>query len=484
MKHFGKMIFGAAMIASLAACTNETDFGQGAAGQVEEGIPTYARITLNVNQMGSRAGMSRATSISSGDESALDGGVRILVFNKSGVLETNHYITKDKINMTGASGVATEKVKTTTGAKTIYAIANPSSVYFDFETKTPSNLADFKNSIIKAFIQDQDSDTPVNKIAQAKQFFMTGFNDQVTLVKSTDQETKNQVTIKVTRLAAKAALKFDNNALASGANFMPANTAVTVTENDIHFQLAQNNKEFKIYVADGTFSPKGSDAEQPTSPVPALTYSHLTALDWNRCTDGNSAWVAALSKAQSFTDVALQMSNFAYTSENINQTPKEGNVTFAVIKVKLNPTKFTSNDGTQVGETFYAVVNNGGLGADHLNVSEIKSYYGIYKDETTANTAKAEAGNDYAVIKYTDGYAYYRLNLRDKAIKNNIINRYAVKRNHYFKITVDAINNPGVNKAEDLFPNKPDTPVEEEANIDATIEVLDWVDVNMTEPLG
>jgi hypothetical protein len=59
------------------------------------------------------------------------------------------------------------------------------------------------------------------------------------------------------------------------------------------------------------------------------------------------------------------------------------------------------------------VVNNGGLGADHLNVSEIKSYYGIYKDETTANAAKATAGNDYAVIKYTDGYAYYRLNLRE-----------------------------------------------------------------------
>jgi hypothetical protein len=55
MKHFGKMIFVAAMIASFASCTNETDFGQGAVGQVEEGIPTYARITLNVNHMGSRA---------------------------------------------------------------------------------------------------------------------------------------------------------------------------------------------------------------------------------------------------------------------------------------------------------------------------------------------------------------------------------------------------------------------------------------------
>ena len=63
MKNFGKIIFGAALIASFASCTNETNFGQESAGQVEEGIPTYARIKLSVNQMGSRAGLSRATAI-------------------------------------------------------------------------------------------------------------------------------------------------------------------------------------------------------------------------------------------------------------------------------------------------------------------------------------------------------------------------------------------------------------------------------------
>ena len=479
MKHFGKMIFGAAMIASFASCTNETDFGQGAAGQVEEGIPTYARITLNVNQMGSRAGMSRATTSSLDFEKDLQGGVRIFVFDKNGVLEADQTFTEHQLkdDLTSAGHKKTAVIATTTGLKTIYAIANPGLLGAN---DLPKNLGDFKNYKFTAVTQAASGAEPAVLVAEENKFFMTGFKEE-TLIKSTIDQPTN-VKINVTRLAAKAALSLPASAQTSGANFKPANTSVTAS--DAKFQLVQMNKQSQIYLAGGAFSPMGSKAEQANH-VPGtgvLTYEHLTSEDWSR-----TAWTNALPADKNFKSTDLTKTNFAYTSENINESPEVGNVTFAMIQVTLKPTKFTNDGGTlDATGTFYAVAE---YTVDNTTkADQIKAYHGVYSDINTANKAitklQGEGHQFCKLITYTNGISYYRLNLRDKAIKNDIINRYAVKRNHYFKITVDAINNPGVNKAEDLFPNTPVTPVEEDAFIDATIEVDDWIDVDMTEPLG
>lgn len=474
MKHFGKMIFGAAMIASLAACTNETDFGQGAAGQVEEGIPTYARITLNVNQMGSRA--SQNTTPSLNFEKDLQGGVRIFVFDKNGVLETDKTFSEGELTVDGTNK-KTAVIATKTGLKTIYAIANPGVVTL---TDLPKNLGDFKNYKFTAVTQAVAGDKPAVHVAEENKFFMTGFEEK-TLTKSTIDQPTN-VKINVTRLAAKAALSLPASAATSGANFKPANTSVTAS--DAKFQLVQMNKQSQIYLADGALSPMGSKAEQ-VNHVPGtgvLTYEHLTSEDWSR-----TAWTNALPADKNFKSTDLTKANFAYTSENINESPEVGNVTFAMIQVTLKPTKFTNDGGTlDATGTFYAVAE---YTVDNTTkADQIKAYHGVYSTNTAANEAikklQGEGHQFCKLITYTNGVSYYRLNLRDKAIENNIINRYAVKRNHYFKITVDAINNPGVNKAEDLFPNTPVTPVEEDAFIDATIEVDDWIDVDMTESLG
>lgn len=478
MKHFGKMIFGAAMIASLAACTNETDFGQGAAGQVEEGIPTYARITLNVNQMGSRAGMSRATTSSLNFEKDLQGGVRIFVFDKNGVLEADKTFTEQQLkdDPTSAGHKKTAVIATTTGLKTIYAIANPGTVKLD---DIPTNLGDFKNYKFEAVEQAANGTEPTVKVATENKFFMTGFKEE-TLAKS-DEANPTNVKINVTRLAAKVALQLAATAKETGANFKPTNTKVTADK--AKFQLVQMNKKSQIFVADGSFSPMGSKAEQAAAaPTGLRSYAHLTSEDWTR-----TSWIDALAEGKNFKSMDLNYANFAYTSENINESPEVGNVTFAMIQVKLTPTKFTDG-GTLAGTgTFYAVAQ---YAADNTTkADQIKAYHGIFSSEEKANEKikelkGADAAGFYGLITYSGGLSYYRLNLRDKAIENNIINRYAVKRNHYFKITVDAINNPGVDKAVDLFPDEATTPVEENAFIDATIEVDDWIDVDMNESLG
>ena len=306
MKNFGKIIFGAALIASFASCTNETNFGQESAGQVEEGIPTYARIKLSVNQMGSRAGLSRATAITDGNESALKGGVRILIFDKNNVLETQAIVDKE---ITSGTEIE-ELIATTTGYKTIYAIANPKAGAADEAIKnitTGMTLSAFQNLKLDAVKQETQGGVSDVLIAKADNFLMVGYTT-ATLASKTGQE-YNAVPIDVTRLASKVAMKMSEAAKKSDLNFVPANTAVTV--DNAKFQLAQNNKQSFVYVAPNNFSPNGADTQAAADFESEKVFSHLTVGDWKTTT-----WTDELGTKE-FTAGDLTMNNFIYTSENI-----------------------------------------------------------------------------------------------------------------------------------------------------------------------
>lgn len=475
MKNFGKIIFGAALIASFASCTNETNFGQESAGQVEEGIPTYARIKLSVNQMGSRAGLSRATAITDGNESALKGGVRILIFDKNNVLETLAIVDKE---ITSGTEIE-ELIATTTGYKTIYAIANPKAGAADEAIKnitTGMTLSAFQNLKLDAVKQETQGGVSDVLIAKADNFLMVGYTT-ATLASKTGQE-YNAVPIDVTRLASKVAMKMSEAAKKSDLNFVPANTAVTV--DNAKFQLAQNNKQSFVYVAPNNFSPNGADTQAAADFESEKVFSHLTVGDWKTTT-----WTDELGTKE-FTAGDLTMNNFIYTSENINQTPRVGNITFAMIQVKLTPTKFTDENGTLAGDgTFYAVAQY--TKAATTKADQIVTYHGIYSTEQKANEAITKLTQDgthnCSVITYTAGTSYYRLNLRDLK-KTTPFERYALKRNSYYQVLVNGINNPGVSNVKDLFPSDQTTPAEETTNIKATIKVADWTDIQVTEPLG
>lgn len=475
MKNFGKIIFGAALIASFASCTNETNFGQESAGQVEEGIPTYARIKLSVNQMGSRAGLSRATAITDGNESALKGGVRILIFDKNNVLETQAIVDKE---ITSGTEIE-ELIATTTGYKTIYAIANPKAGAADEAIKnitTGMTLSAFQNLKLDAVKQETQGGVSDVLIAKADNFLMVGYTT-ATLASKTGQE-YNAVPIDVTRLASKVAMKMSEAAKKSDLNFVPANTAVTV--DNAKFQLAQNNKQSFVYVAPNNFSPNGADTQAAADFESEKVFSHLTVGDWKTTT-----WTDELGTKE-FTAGDLTMNNFIYTSENINQTPRVGNITFAMIQVKLTPTKFTDENGTLAGDgTFYAVAQY--TKAATTKADQIVTYHGIYSTEQKANEAITKLTQDgthnCSVITYTAGTSYYRLNLRDLK-KTTPFERYALKRNSYYQVLVNGINNPGVSNVKDLFPSDQTTPAEETTNIKATIKVADWTDIQVTEPLG
>ena len=87
------------------------------------------------------------------------------------------------------------------------------------------------------------------------------------------------------------------------------------------------------------------------------------------------------------------------------------------------------------------------------------------------------------MLTYTNGISYYRLNIRDIR-ETTLTKKYAVNRNHYYKVNITEISNLGFNTAAGTIPTEPTTPLETQTHISADITIEPWTVVDMNEPLG
>lgn len=457
-----KFFAGLLVLGTLAGCSKESGM------DASEGVPTTASISIQVSAPGVRSAATRAASQVGEKEVAT---VDILVFDKAGVLETiKSGMTPDQTDPDQTK----YQVTTSTGQKTIYAIVNNGGKVSNLTTGM--TLQAFEQKAFEA--AKADAATPGQEkidvsIAKADNFLMFGQQAQVL----DKDQAQNAVEIRVKRASAKSQVLFTDQVKQS-ANFQPANTAVTFSE--AKSQLAQLQSSMFVALG-GQFS------------------DDTKILNWTTATTDNSLynredlWIAARAKGfdqanDGEMDAAAAVTAYShYAPENKNATPQMKNTTCALIRVKIAPTTFTVNEGTQAGGTFYAIVKFNA--ADKVgDYKELASYYGIYKDQATANAEldKIDAGQKalYQVIEYTDGLSYYRLNLRDMQNGTNASERYSILRNNFYKVTVTEINNIGWNRPEDLVDPTDPTPVETETSLEATIVVEDWSDVDMNEPLG
>lgn len=446
--------------ALLSACNKETNYG--GEDSVPEGLPTYASITVDVNNIGTRA-VTRATA--SLDEEKAIQKVQILIFDKSGVLETaSQDLTVDGTNK------LTQTIETTTGQKTIMAVVNRGS----FVSATVGmSLKDFKAQLITA-AADGTGNSAV-QIAAEDNFLMLG-STNATLEQKGEGEV-NSVTVKVSRAAAKSQLLFKNTVTTS-TSFQPENVAVSFS--DARSQLAQIR--YKMYTWLDAAAPLYSDA-QDTMPEGDPKVA-VTAWTEDNTNDG-AHWIAA--QTENFDTTGSTFGNAHYATENYNQNPQMNNTTCMIVRLKATPTTWSSADGTESGDgTFYAVVKYNTNSSADQNYQNFVSYYGIYKDNATATAAKEAItdGKDfYGILEFTSGYCYYRLNLRDITAEETS-DRYSVLRNHFYRVTVSEINNIGWNDPSDLIDPDDDRPVEAETSLEVTISVEDWIDVDMNESLG
>lgn len=426
MKKINLFILSALSMMAVVGCSKESN---NLGTEPESGVPTYVNfsIKLDVPSTYAAGGDNNADAVEQKIQN-----LKMYIFT-GGVLETIGDITLD------ANNTGTSILKTSTGEKVIYAVANYNS---DMTMAVGATFESFQQKAVAALAAD---------IATSNDFVMVG-NTEVTLVKQTENEAKaNPIAIAVSRAAAKVVMQYTAS----------VDVKIDGTISEQKFCLAQMNKQMFLPRTGYELTP-GANNLVDANPADG-TYDHLTSVLTN-----NSYINIPSSYNTSFA-------TSAYTAENVNTTPTTGNTTFALVSLKYTPSANVINgvDKTLVNGTFYLVIK-----ADQTAA--------IYANKTEADAAQGAITPGAEAKVYTGGICYYRINIRDT--KGAPVNqKFCVLRNYCYKINITEINTIGGNTPTDpdvITPIDPETPVEIETSISATISIEPWTERELDEPLG
>lgn len=414
---------------AIAGCNKET-------GETpESGVKTFASFSITVSNPATRADANAVA-----EETGIS-NVSIYIFSNE-ALENFSPISINNQNK------GTSTVATTTGPKRIYAVTNKSVT-----ANTGMSQTEFENQLL---------DASATNIAAESNFIMVGATD-VTLVRRTEDEAKqnaNLVPINVTRAAAKVQMQYKSTTRVADN--------VDATVSNVQYDLGQCNTKMYLVRNNYEVTPKGTKTEQTDADSDG-TYDHLVKFQEN-----------LLSLVNAVETFDHTFANSRYLGENVNDTPVTGNSSFVVIKLKVTP-----NSGADTDGSFWVVAKSDPSKGTVEYASETgKIKY--FSSEAAAQghlTTNATALTGYSVQKFNQGFAWYRLNLRD-ATKRDANERYAVLRNHYYKVNVTEIFGLGFNTPEAIIPKDPDTPLETSTYVSAEITIEDWTAVEMNEPLG
>lgn len=411
----------------------------------EAGVKTYASFSVSLLNQSTRATSNDPNAVT---EETKISHLYIYIFN-GGVLETKGQITLD-VNNKGTTALAT-----TTGTKTIYAVPN-----YDAKGAIGSLQSDFEKQLIAA-----------TDIAKENGFFMAGKKEATLTEQDEDVAIANPIAITVARGAAKVQMQFGTN--------VPVKSVVNAKVANAKFTLAQQNTQ--MYLAKliaGEFSPKGETAKQIDAAQDG-TYDHLTKLP----TD-------AIKWTNGLTTYDNTFANSQYLAENVNETPTTGNTSYVLVCLQVTPQATADATGNVTATpltpntTFYVLAKKDATsGKITFATKDDKILY--FEQNADATTYKGTQGNlnNYEVLEYTNGISYYRLNIRDIR-KTALTEKYAVNRNHYYKVNITEISNLGFNTATGTIPTDPTTPLETQTHISANITIETWTVVDMNEPLG
>lgn len=417
----------------------------------EAGVKTYASFSVSLLNQSTRATSNDPNAVT--EETKIH-DLYIYIFN-GGVLETKGQI------ILNADNKGTSALATTTGTKTIYAVAN----YNNAKGDIGSLQSDFEKQLIAA-----------TDIAEENGFFMAG-KTEATLTERTEEEAKqeaNLIQISVARGAAKVQMQFGTN--------VPVKPVVNATVTNARFTLAQQNSHTYLakLIVNG-FSSKGKRVEQTDADRDG-TYDHLTKLP---TTDDELKWINAVTTYDNAFD------NSKYLAENVNENPTTGNTSYVLVSLQVTPqaTADATGNVTQPaltpGTTFYVLAKKEAASGKITFASKDDKilYFSQASDATAYKAAQDVDLAAYNVETYTNGISYYRLNIRDIR-KTALTEKYAVNRNHYYKVNITEISNLGFNTAAGTIPTDPTTPLETQTFISADITIEAWTVVDMNEPLG
>jgi hypothetical protein len=511
MKRLFKFFTVAAIIAvGFTGCSSETPLGtedgpDGSGVVKGRGAETYATFRiLEGTNAATRA--SNLASDGATNEATTISKIRLIFYDSDNLLEFDTLIS---------SNVTTATVKLTSGSKQLYILTNETTgintlisginQFGNFNgvlnlDASNDGIADLDN--IGQLYGPQIVSNTTGAGPKGSEIVLTG---NITETESQDGTSPNNITIELQRSVAKVFVS-------QSGPVSPQTKILTIDSAAIIAHSGASAPTYQLWNVLASHKPfqeiAGTQIRSPHYDAPVGT-------DWGAIYARNTtpAFTNATAIGTSPTPTADKA---FYVTENTPQIPRSGNSTYAAIKTTATPTRnhyisaLNFNDlnggqftGTKAGAdatpgvTYYVldslqdlVTTAVGLtnktvfaGTDALRLARKAVYHllnpGIQQLGTLAGydavaiTTAIGTNWDKYIHTYTDGVAYYRLNIGSvtgTTLKPEVI------RNHFYQLNIDNYKVLGVATVGELLGDE-DEEITSETYLTVTITIEDWIDV-------
>lgn len=394
---------------------------------------TYIQLSLN------------PTATRADDENAIS-KVDLYVFDADGVLE----------NVVAGIGYKENLVldlSVTTGKKTVYAITANKIL--------PNEMSDAElNGITLDNFKNKSFESLVENLNNEDGLVMAGVGVIQNLSESNSPlniPSSNSLSISLERLLAKVEVT---------GSITQDNTYGFAKIDDLSFKVCQINKKMQLVPVE-------------------ISSADLENKDENGIYDNYEQ------HGKDYIAISSVGAEPQYMSENLVKTPTSGNTTFLSIRVRFTPSEVlykygtnlglaeysttgTGNSVVKPGDTFFTIgiFNDKDVLLDFVKKTNKDNDILCFRTETDCNqfmsiggafgysmpTALPD-GYSYKPVEYTNGYAYYRVNISDVI---DDVKYYRVLRNAYYKLKIGKVTSLGYASEADLFPSNPGSGLETE----------------------
>lgn len=461
-------------LAMLSSCNNEDNPGGEYQPEGRDAIATF-KLVVGSTGTATRAAGEQPTDKGTVAEQTVN-SLTLLVFDNKNGADVNTFDNGAVLESVmsfddmGNKGTYTAKIETTEGKKIAIALANnpttgDNALTFTKETTT---YGQFMGQVITAAKMNDDHTVSLNIVSTENglQMVSPAFGIDVVAGQA------NNATLTLERLAAKVQVKFPTSVTVA-EDFEPtALKTMNLKVGSVRYLPTQYQTKMAVATPAVGAGVTGGAVTQHTQ-FPGLTWDPA-GLQWTWA--DNTAW-ATPGTDNNWSDAP---DNAVYVSENIMTSannPKRNEATALLIKTVL------SFDGVTEGSDFWAVCkfkDAQSAATEPLkwqNLDMTAPYYGVYASGIDAQNAITQNSLDnslYKVVQFKGGVSYYRINLQNK-YEGTTGAYFSVKRNSYYQVSVNQINNIGWPYPNDLVdPTDTEEAEDNRVGIDATVNVQAW----------
>ncbi len=373
--------------------------------------------------------------------------VAVFIFNNQKLLEA--YDNADEVRNGGfANSSHSFEFEVSVGRHYIFAVANVPRTYLSYATEGIS-IDDFSEEILKYDLDVltgvdffSETDGSDDQLAQeSRGFFMTskdGFME-IWAIDTDDvlDASINQFDLELVRAVSKVSVAFDPETQQDG---QLTEVKYLVDNNPTSFYVVERYNGSALITP--FYSENWVDPNNFQAPLDDYQSAILPGMS-----DTERTWT--------------------YCMENSNFIPKEGNATVAMIQGVFIPSQLLDASGTTstantTKGTFWRIAT----------LKDGKRYYdpGYYATKPVDSVV----GTDQEAVEFVDGVCYYPVWLRNPNSGNE--NQYTVKRNSYYKITINSVAGAGVPDPDEAI--DPEIPLDNQVSIGVTISVTNWTEIS------